>query len=382
MNTKMNTTINKPLAKATQKTFCFRGIWAIIVPLLLIFLLVVLVLWLIRKFIQGPVYRKKNRIDGKVVIVTGCNTGIGKETVLELARRGAKIYMACRDPARCEAARIEIIDRTQNQQLFNRSLDLGSLESVRNFVARFKAEESRLDLLINNAGIMACPRSLTADGYEQQFGVNHLGHFLLTNLLLDLLKQSSPSRIVVVSSVAHIFGRINRDDLMSERKYSKFFGAYSQSKLSNILFTKKLSTLLKDSGVTVNCCHPGLVRTELNRHFSGPNWTRNTLKVLSLYLFKTPRAGAQTSLRLALDPSLEGSTGGYYSDCMRFPVVPWASDMDTANWLWTESEKLVGLPPIEAPPPPKTQNGQNGVNGTRSANGDTVETVVVDRPSS
>ncbi|KAH8294534.1 hypothetical protein KR044_007734, partial [Drosophila immigrans] len=330
--------------KPNGKSFCLRGIWATIVPIFLIALLVVLVLWLLRKFIQGPVYRKKNRIDGKVVIVTGCNTGIGKETVLELARRGAKIYMACRDPARCEAARIEIIDRTQNQQLFNRTLDLGSLESVRNFVARFKTEETRLDLLINNAGIMACPRSLTADGYEQQFGVNHLGHFLLTNLLLDHLKQAAPSRIVVVSSVAHLFGRIDRDDLMSERNYRKLLGAYTQSKLANVLFTRKLSALLEGSGVTVNCLHPGLVRTELNRHFQAPRWFLALLSIVSLYFVKSVQAGAQTSLRLALDPALEGRSGDYYADSMRFPLVPWARDKKTANWLWRESERLVGLP--------------------------------------
>ncbi|XP_068141280.1 retinol dehydrogenase 12 [Drosophila tropicalis] len=379
-----------PTAEAAEKSLCFHGFWAWFVLLLLIAVCVFVVMWLLRQWIQGPIYRKANRIDGKVVIVTGCNTGIGKETVLELARRGAKIYMACRDPGRCEAARVEIVDRTRNQQLFNRTLDLGSLESVRNFVTRFKAEESRLDILINNAGIMACPRSLTADGFEQQFGVNHLGHFLLTNLLLDRLKQSSPSRIVVVSSAAHIFGKINRDDLMGERKYSKFFGAYSQSKLANILFTRKLSTLLKETNVTVNCCHPGVVRTELNRHFAGPNWMKNCLKVVSLGIFKTPRAGAQTSLRLALDPSLEKSTGGYYADCMRWPLVPWARNSETADWLWRESEKLVGLPPIE---PPSTSTPQNGngssANGTGTGTGtgtsgpghtnDTVETVVVNR---
>ncbi|KAH8396166.1 hypothetical protein KR222_004280 [Zaprionus bogoriensis] len=377
-----------------EKLLCFRGIWAWLVLCLLWSLCALLVMWLIRKFIQGPMYRRANRIDGKVVIVTGCNTGIGKETVLELARRGAKIYMACRDPARCEAARIEIIDRTQNQQLYNRSLDLGSLQSVRNFVARFKAEESRLDLLINNAGIMACPRSLTADGYEQQFGVNHLGHFLLTNLLLDRLKQSAPARIVVVSSAAHLFGRIQREDLMSERKYSKFFGAYSQSKLANVLFTRKLAALLKDSGVSVNCCHPGVVRTELNRHFAGPEWMKSALKIVSLYLFKTPRAGAQTTLRLALDPKLEGATGGYYSDSMRFPLVPWARDDATADWLWRESEKLVGLPPIEEPPqpPPVQLGGQNGSTAAteqakdkdkdKDMDKDNMETVVIDRASS
>ncbi|XP_060662997.1 retinol dehydrogenase 12-like [Drosophila nasuta] len=335
-----STTIND---KPNRNIFGLRGIWATIVTVFLITLLIALILWLLRKFIEGPFYRKKNRIDGKVVIVTGCNTGIGKETVLELARRGAKIYMACRDPARCEAARIEIIDRTQNQQLFNRSLDLGSLESVRNFVARFKAEETRLDLLVNNAGIMACPRSLTADGYEQQFGVNHLGHFLLTNLLLDHLKKAAPSRIVVVSSAAHLFGHIDREDLMSERRYSKFFGAYSRSKLANILFTRKLSTMLQGTGVTVNCLHPGLVRSDLNRHFRAPRWFLSLLSIVSLYFVKSLRAGAQTTLRLALDPSLEGCSGDYYADSRRFPLVPWARDEKTANWLWGESERLVGL---------------------------------------
>ncbi|BFG02092.1 retinol dehydrogenase 12 [Drosophila madeirensis] len=230
---------------------------------------------------------------------------------------------------------------------------------------------------------MACPRSLTADGYEQQLGVNHLGHFLLTNLLLDRLKQAKPSRIVVVSSAAYLFGRINREDIMSERKYSKFFGAYSQSKLANILFTRKLSALLHDTGVTVNCCHPGVVRTELNRHFAGPAWLKSALQVVSLYFFKSPKAGAQTTLRLALDPSLEGSSGGYYSDSMRFPLFPWARNTDTADWLWRESEKLVGLPPIEPPP---VQNGNGSTTGSANGNGstgtapaDTVDTVVVNR---
>ncbi|XP_043949001.1 retinol dehydrogenase 12 [Drosophila biarmipes] len=383
-----------PAAESAEKTLCFRGFWAWAVLLLLIALGVSLFMWLLRKCIQGPAYRKANRIDGKVVIVTGCNTGIGKETALELAKRGARVYMACRDPGRCEAARLEIMDRSRNQQLFNRTLDLGSLQSVRSFVERFKAEETRLDLLINNAGVMACPRTLTADGYEQQFGVNHLGHFLLTNLLLDRLRHSAPSRIVVVSSAAHLFGRINREDLMSEKNYGKFFGAYSQSKLANVLFTRKLSALLKDSGVTVNCCHPGVVRTELNRHFAGPGWMKRVLQTGSLYFFKTPRAGAQTTLRLALDPQLERSTGGYYSDCMRWPLVPWARSTETADWLWRESERLVGLPPLEPPPsqsqsqsqsPAHNGNGtQNGTgNGSSASAGSremqSVETVVVDR---
>ncbi|EDW62890.1 retinol dehydrogenase 12 [Drosophila virilis] len=344
---KLNTTVGHPMPLTFDLGICLEDFWLQCALALLIGVAMGLVLWLVRMFILGPMYRKPNRIDGKVVIVTGCNTGIGKETVLELARRGAKIYMACRDPVRCEAARIEIMDRTQNQQLFNRSLDLGSLESVRNFVARFKAEETRLDILINNAGVMACPRTLTADGYEQQLGVNHLGHFLLTYLLLDRLKQAAPSRIVVVTSLAHLFGRINREDLMGERNYRSLLGAYTQSKLANVMFTRKLAMMLMGTGVTVNCCHPGLVRTDLYRHFVAPRWFLNTLSVLSLYFFKTPRAGAQTQLYLALDPALANCTGCLYADCVRCPLVPRARDVATTDWLWRESEKLVGLSPAK-----------------------------------
>lgn len=199
------------------------------------------------------------------MIITGCNTGIGKQTALELARRGGKIYMACRDPIKCEDARLEIIEKTKNENIFNRTLDLNSLESVRTFANNFLNEESKLDILINNAGVMATPKTLTKDGYEMQLGVNHLGHFLLTNLLLDTLKKSAPSRIVVVSSAIYIFGSINKVDLNSEKMYSKV-GAYSQSKLANILFTKELAKRLEGTNVTVNCCHPGVVKTELGRH--------------------------------------------------------------------------------------------------------------------
>jgi len=330
-------------AEDKEKSLCFEGVWAWLILILLVAAGVAIIMYLLRKCIQGPYYRKTNRIDGKVVIVTGCNTGIGKETALELARRGAKIYMACRDAARCEAARLEIIERTQNQNIYNRTLDLSSLTSVRQFAERFIAEEPRLDILINNAGIMATPRKLTVDGFEQQFGVNHLGHFLLTNLLVDRLKTSAPSRVVVVSSAAHLFGRINKNDLNSEKNYSKFFGAYSQSKLANILFTRKLAEMLKSSQVTVNCCHPGMVRTELTRYNECPGWCWSIVRFISLFLIKTPKAGAQTTLRLALDPTLEQSTGNYYSDSMRFPLPPWAKDKEMAEWLWKESEKMVGI---------------------------------------
>lgn len=332
------------------KKLCFEGAWAWIIEIVFWCLVAALIMYLLRRLIEGPFYRKPNRIDGKVVIVTGCNTGIGKETAMELARRGARLYMACRDAARCEAARLEIIEKTQNTNVFNRTLDLSSLSSVRQFAERFKAEEQKLDILVNNAGVMATPRKLTADGFEQQMGINHLGHFLLTNLLLDRLKAASPSRVVIVSSGAYVFGRINKQDLMSEKSYSKFFGAYAQSKLANILFTHKLAEILKDSKVTVNCLHPGIVKTELMRYNSCPK-TWNVIKTIINVFIRSPKAGAQTSLFLALDPKLECITGGFYYNMLRFPVLPCAKDAETAEWLWQESEKLVGLK--TALPPPK-----------------------------
>lgn len=173
--------------------------------------------------------------------------------------------MACRNFDKCEEARKEIIELTGNKNVFNRELDLSSLESIRKFAEKFLKEESRLDILINNAGIMICPKSLTKDGLETQIGVNHMGHFLLTNLLLDLLKKSSPSRIIVLSSLAHIAGYINKKDLNSEKSYNRIL-AYGQSKLANILFTRYLSKKLNGTGVTVYCLHPGSVNTELTRH--------------------------------------------------------------------------------------------------------------------
>ncbi|XP_039960366.1 retinol dehydrogenase 12-like [Bactrocera tryoni] len=334
--------LNTP-SKRSPKTLCFHGAWAWIIQIFLITFLVVGILYILRKIKQGPYYRKRNRIDDKVVIITGCNSGIGKEIALELARRGARIYMACRDAARCEATRLNIIERTGNQQIYNRTLDLASLESVHQFAARFNAEEQRLDILVNNAGVMAIPRSMTADGFEYQFGVNHFGHFLLANLLLERLKAAAPSRVVVMSSFMHLFGRINKDDLNSELRYSKIFGSYSNSKLANILFTRKLATILDGTSVTVNCCNPGMVYTKLMFKNQTPTWLWDIIYKLYGLVARTPRAGAQTALRVALDPSLERSTGGYYSYYIRWPLPPWATDKKMTDWLWRESERLVGL---------------------------------------
>ncbi|XP_017472643.1 PREDICTED: retinol dehydrogenase 13-like isoform X3 [Rhagoletis zephyria] len=219
----------------------------------------------IKDLMQGERFKNAIKAENKVVIVTGSNTGIGKETARELAKRGATVYMACRDMQKCEEARDEIVLETYNKHVYCRQCDLASLESVRKFVESFKKEQQRLDILINNAGVMRCPRLLTKDGFEMQLGVNHMGHFLLTNLMLDLLKKSAPSRIVTVSSLAHTRGEINVADLNSDKSYDPGT-AYNQSKLANILFTRELARRLEGTGVTANALHPGVVDTELFRH--------------------------------------------------------------------------------------------------------------------
>lgn len=213
---------------------------------------------------QGGQYTKNTRIDGKTVIITGANSGIGKETAVDLARRGGKVYIACRDTKRGEDALKEIKERSESNNVHLLQLDLSSMESIRQFSKKFHELENHLHILINNAGVMAAPKGFTKDGFEMQIGTNHMGHFLLTNLLLDLLKQSSPSRIVVVSSLFHWYGRINREDLNSEKSYWRWI-AYGQSKLANILFARELSKRLEGTGVTVNSLHPGAVKTGLTR---------------------------------------------------------------------------------------------------------------------
>lgn len=242
--------------------------------------------------------------------------------------------------AKCEEARKEIVLSTMNKNVFCRELDLASFSSIKNFAKRFKAEQSRLDILINNAGVMRCPRQVTNEGFEMQIGVNHLGHFLLTHLLLDFLKASSPSRIVNVSSIAHARGFIDTSDFNSEQSYDPK-KAYEQSKLANVLFTRELTKRLEGSGVTCNALHPGIVDTELMRHMGIVNSFVGKFTVYPfLWLFtKRPNSGAQTSLYCALDPTLEKVSGEYFSDCKKAEMSETAKDDQMATWLWKLSEK-------------------------------------------
>ncbi|XP_075452548.1 retinol dehydrogenase 13 isoform X2 [Ascaphus truei] len=221
---------------------------------------------ILKDYTGGGNCPSKATIVGKTVIVTGANTGIGKETALELAKRGGRIIMACRDMGKCEAAAREIRGSTLNHSVFASHLDLASTKSIKEFAKKILDEEEHVDILINNAAVMRCPHWKTEDDFEMQFGVNHLGHFLLTNLLLEKMKNSGDSRIINVSSLAHIVGDIDLDDLNWEKKKYNTKAAYCQSKLANVLFTNELARRLQGTAVTVNSLHPGVADTELGRH--------------------------------------------------------------------------------------------------------------------
>ncbi|KAM3614605.1 uncharacterized protein V6R79_016765 [Siganus canaliculatus] len=298
----------------------------------------------LRRWIAGGVCHCSVRLDGKTVVITGANTGIGKETSRDLARRGARVIMACRDLTRAEQAAEEIRQRTGNGNVVIRHLDLSSLYSIRQFSEEFLQSEERLDVLVNNAGVMMCPRWLTEDGFETQLAVNHLGHFLLTNLLLPKLQSSAPSRVVTVSSIAHRGGHIDFDDLFFSRRRYSALESYRQSKLANVLFSRELARRLQGSGVSAFCLHPGVIRTELGRHVQG--WfplLGALLSLPSLLLMKTPRQGSQTTIYCAVTPGLEGRSGRYFSDCSEKEVAPEGRDDAVARKLWEESARLVGL---------------------------------------
>ncbi|XP_042125845.1 retinol dehydrogenase 13 isoform X2 [Peromyscus maniculatus bairdii] len=266
---------------------------------------------LLKDYVAGGACPSKATIPGKTVIVTGANTGIGKQTALELAKRGGNIILACRDMEKCEAAAKDIRGETLNPRVRAQHLDLASLKSIREFARKIIKEEERVDILVNNAAVMRCPHWTTEDGFEMQFGVNHLGHFLLTNLLLEKLKASAPSRIINLSSLAHVAGHIDFDDLNWKTKKYDTKAAYCQSKLAVVLFTK-----------------------ELSRRLQGPFFW---------LLFKTPQLAAQPSTYLAVAEELESVSGKYFDGLREKAPSPEAEDEEVARRLWAESAHLVGL---------------------------------------
>jgi NAD(P)-dependent dehydrogenase (short-subunit alcohol dehydrogenase family) len=300
-------------------------------------------------------------LSGRVYIVTGANSGSGFATSEQLGRQGAHVVGACRRVEAGKEAFAELENVRGSVEVME--LDLASLASVRRFAEAFLAKYDRLDGLVNNAGVMACPEGKTEDGFETQFGVNHLGHFLLTELLLDTLKASAPSRIVCVSSVAHVgmrgqVGEIDFDDLNFERRPYDRTLAYTQSKLANVLHALDLSRRLEGTGVSAFSVHPGWIRSNLAQHMM-PVWVQNVvmrpfsrpLGMMSWY------EGAQTTLHCLLDDDAPQHSGEYYSqNSILYPNKenrpggwpmsspnPNAHDTELAEKLYQRSLELVGL---------------------------------------
>lgn len=281
-------------------------------------------------------------LTGKVAIVTGGNTGIGYETALQLAKQHATVVIASRDATRVGNAVASIKAAVPGAAVEGMLLDLGNFASVKAFAANFKATHASLAYLVNNAGVMTPPASNCSEGWELQFCTNHLGHFLLTEELLPVLTASAPSRIINVASLAHMSGSI---DLEDPNGWSKpyLFGIqqYAESKLANILHARELAARLRGTGVTAYSLHPGAVRTELARHFTGGDmvqWATATF-------WKSPWEGAQTTLHAILDPTLpETANGEYFADCaVQGSVNPQFRDMDVARKLDAFSRRAVGL---------------------------------------
>ncbi|XP_035672315.1 retinol dehydrogenase 13-like [Branchiostoma floridae] len=304
----------------------------------------------VRRWTAGGVCESQARMDGKTVIITGANTGIGKVTARDMAQRGARVILACRSLEKAEEAAKEIRSQTGNKNVVVHKLDLASLTSVRQFAKVINDAEPRLDVLINNAGVMVCPRWETEDGFEMQFGVNHLGHFLLTNLLLDLLKKTAPSRVVTLSSLAHSFtSGIDFDDINYEKDYDRR-ESYHRSKLANVLFSRELARRLEGTGVKSNSLHPGVIYSELYRHqedfvreIVGTQVANMIIERFFRMMGKTLEEGAQTTICCAVSEEWQNTTGLYFSDCV--PKEPSAAGMDdeAAARLWDVSERMVGL---------------------------------------
>ncbi|MFQ5884698.1 MAG: SDR family oxidoreductase [Thermoplasmata archaeon] len=276
-------------------------------------------------------------MKSKTCMITGANSGIGYILARELARMNAHIVMVCRSKERGEAARKKIINQTKNQSVDLLIADLSSMKQVRKLADDFKNRYERLHVLINNAAIWPTERMVTVDGLEMQFAVNYLAHFLLTILLLDVIKASAPTRIVNVSSGIHRRGRINFDDLQAEKKY-KDLRAYGRTKLMKVYFTYELARRLKGTGVTVNCFTPGMTATNLGRYMS--SFAKWFLRVFG----KSPEKGASTGVYLASSTEVEGVTGKYFADCRERRSSKLSYDEGVARRLWGVSERLVGSP--------------------------------------
>ncbi|KAM9813590.1 retinol dehydrogenase 12-like [Neosynchiropus ocellatus] len=278
------------------------------------------------------------RLDGKTAIVTGANTGIGKFTALDFARRGARVILACRSESRGQAAVDEIREKSGNQNVHLRLVDLSSLQSVREFVGKILEEEKALHILVNNAAVAGIPQERTKEGLDTTFVTNHLGPFLLTNALLDLMTRSAPARIVTVSSFIHRKGKVDFSHFHGENlRYIS--GTYNHTKLHNIICTNELARRLQGTGVTANSVNPGITMTEVMRHY--PVLMRFIFNFIGFFFFKSAEEGAVSSVYCAVAEETEGITGKYFdSDCAMVLPAPLARDAALAVKDFEYCERL------------------------------------------
>jgi len=278
-------------------------------------------------------------MQDKTVLVTGANQGIGKAAAIALARKGARVVLVSRNPDKGQAALAEVQAASPQRDAELIVADLSSQAEVRRLAAEYRSRHPRLDVLVNNAGLLVPERHTTVDGVEETFAVNHLAPMLLTLELMDLLKASGPARIVTVSSEAHRGARMHWDDLQFRTNRYRSFKAYGQSKLANILFTYELARRLEGTGVTANTLHPGVIASGFGHTYPGP--VSLLLRVVSPFLL-TPEEGAATTVYLASSPEVEGVTGKYFSKC--HPVRSNAVSQDVASQrkLWALSVEMLG----------------------------------------
>ncbi len=274
-------------------------------------------------------------LEGKVAIVTGANSGMGMATTAALADKGAKVIMLCRSEERGKEALIKLMEN-KDRRLELILCDLGDYDSIRSFAKQVRAEYDRIDILVNNAGFISLDRQFTKEGLERQFGINHIGHFLLTMLLLK--KMGEGSRIVNVASGAHKTGKIRFDDINLSKNFN-VITAYSQSKLANVLFTRELARRVKDRGITVNCCHPGAVATNIG--IDRETGFGKTITGMLKPFFQTPEEGARTAIFLASDDSVKDITGEYFYKCKIAKSSKRSKDMRLAKKLFSFSRKLI-----------------------------------------
>ncbi len=282
-------------------------------------------------------------MQGKICMVTGANSGIGKVTALELAKMGATVVMVCRNRAKGEETQREIQQQSGNDAVDLMIADLSSQQAIRQLAQEFQQRYSHLHVLVNNAGGAVPQRQMSVDGIEMTFAVNYLASFLLTNLLLDTIQASAPARIINVSSDAQT-NSIDLNDLQRTKKY-RIFQVYGQAKTALVLFTYALAQKLAGTGVTVNALHPGVVATNFMDHavppFAQP-FARPLISIFKRFLIQSEE-GAKTTLYLATSPEVEGVTGKYFDKCKEKPSVPISYDKSLQQQIWDIGEKLTGL---------------------------------------